>query len=351
MPKYNHPPSFPLYPQHLVADGKVEAMTTEEVGAYMLLLCKAWYEEPVATIPDDDWTLARWTRLTVGRWRKCKPRVLSAFRKCDNGRYEQPRLRDEYERQRAYSRRQSSSGKQGADRRWGKKGKGRGDGGAIAPSKPKHGKAIVPPMANDSSSSSSSSSTTTNQPVRAPPQDNGGLVGGDLIEENGRDPRLAALTRAGVAEGNQADLAALPGVTAEVIDRVNRETRKGGGHAGAVVITLRQESKRIETEQQARVKRGAKIVSDRLEARARLVESAKALKDEIDRLTAIPKAERDRLVAYVIEHTEFWRHRPPENRDPFANRVLRASVLTEHAKEQKPATNLGPNGGKPEEPF
>ena len=177
------------------------------------------------------------------------------------------------------------------------------------------------------------------------------MVGGGSIEENGQDPRLAALTRSGVAERNQPALAALPGMTAEVIDRVNRETRQGGGNAGAVVNALKLESKRVVAEQQDGRKREAKIVADRAEGRAKLEKMARALKDELERITAIPKAERDRLVAYVIENAEFWRHRAPENRDPLTNRVLRASVLAEHAKEQKSATDLGPLAGKPEGPF
>ena len=46
MSRHNDPPYFPFYPDDFASDGKVEAMTTEEVGAYTLLLCKAWREDP-----------------------------------------------------------------------------------------------------------------------------------------------------------------------------------------------------------------------------------------------------------------------------------------------------------------
>ena len=71
MSRYDDPPYFPFYPDDFACDGKVEAMTTEEVGAYTLLLCKAWREDPPGSIPDDDRVRARWTRLTPDRWTEC----------------------------------------------------------------------------------------------------------------------------------------------------------------------------------------------------------------------------------------------------------------------------------------
>lgn len=90
------PPYFPFYVNDFAADGKVEAMTTEEVGAYILLLCKAWMEEPPGTIPNDDTVLARWARLTVPRWMRIRKAVLAPFSKGDDGRLWQKRMMAEY---------------------------------------------------------------------------------------------------------------------------------------------------------------------------------------------------------------------------------------------------------------
>jgi len=86
-----------LYVNDFCSDGIVEAMTTEEVGAYFLLLCKAWLEDQVGTVPDDDKILARWSRLGPRQWEKCKPAVLAAFKKRADGRWHQGRMQREYD--------------------------------------------------------------------------------------------------------------------------------------------------------------------------------------------------------------------------------------------------------------
>jgi uncharacterized protein YdaU (DUF1376 family) len=96
------------------SDGKVEAMTTCEVGAYVLLLCKAWHENPPATIPSDDRILSRWTRLNPAEWAECKRAVLSCFRDCGDGRLVNPRMRKEYDRLRCKSKKAAAA----AAERW-----------------------------------------------------------------------------------------------------------------------------------------------------------------------------------------------------------------------------------------
>lgn len=83
---------IPIYINDLTSDELVEAMTTEEFGAYMLLLFKAWKSEPPATIPDDDSTLARWARLSMKQWLKCRARVLAPWKPFEGGRLVQKRL-------------------------------------------------------------------------------------------------------------------------------------------------------------------------------------------------------------------------------------------------------------------
>ncbi len=116
MPKATHPPAFLFYPDDFSSDGKVEAMTTEEVGAYMLLLCKSWREKPPASIPDNDSLLARWARLPLDRWLVCKPGVLAAFSFGTDLRWHQKRLRREYDKLLALRRERSRAAKT----RWGK---------------------------------------------------------------------------------------------------------------------------------------------------------------------------------------------------------------------------------------
>lgn len=125
MPKYERPSYFPLYPNDFTSDGKVEAMSTREVGAYFLLICKAWAETPPASIPDDDDILSRWTRLSIQEWRDCKEAVLKAWVLRKDGRYHQKRLRAEFDKILKLMKTKSNSGKKGAKIRWcnAKKGK------------------------------------------------------------------------------------------------------------------------------------------------------------------------------------------------------------------------------------
>lgn len=85
-------PYIPLHVDDLTSDELVEAMSTEEFGAYMLLMFKAWKSDPPCTIPEDDITLARWSRLTDKKWKACKVRVLAPWTKDEHGRLFQKRL-------------------------------------------------------------------------------------------------------------------------------------------------------------------------------------------------------------------------------------------------------------------
>lgn len=85
-------PELPLDVDDFASDELVEAMTTEEVGAYILLICKAWKSKPPGTIPDDDVTLAKYARLTMKRWLACRERVLACWKPAGDGRLSQKRL-------------------------------------------------------------------------------------------------------------------------------------------------------------------------------------------------------------------------------------------------------------------
>ncbi len=120
MPKDNEAPSFQFYPDDFTSDGKVEVMTTEEVGAYLLLICKAWREKPAATVPNDDRILARWARMTPERWAECKAAVMAPWKLLSGSlRWQQPRLKKEYDKMLARRRFNHERATSGAKARWG----------------------------------------------------------------------------------------------------------------------------------------------------------------------------------------------------------------------------------------
>lgn len=119
MPRDGHPPYFPFYPDDFASDGDVEAMSTAQVGAYILLLCKAWREDPVGSVPDDDRCLARWARMTPVEWSEAKSAVMFPFSLRTDGRWHQPRMQREFMKLRESSRRRAEAGAAGAEKRWG----------------------------------------------------------------------------------------------------------------------------------------------------------------------------------------------------------------------------------------
>ncbi len=114
----NEFPYFPFYVDDFAADGKVEAMTTLEVGSYILLLCKAWKEQPRGTLPDDEAVLARWSRLSPTQWSEVAPRVLACFRLSTDGRWHQKRMELEARKLLDLTNKRSKNGKLAAEARW-----------------------------------------------------------------------------------------------------------------------------------------------------------------------------------------------------------------------------------------
>jgi len=112
------PPYFPFFPADFASDGVVESMPTEGVGAYILLLCKAWSQSPAGTIPDDDDVLARWARLTPQRWAELRPAVLAAFVRGKDGRFHQKRMKAEYAKLMKLLQSRSHGGRKTAAKRW-----------------------------------------------------------------------------------------------------------------------------------------------------------------------------------------------------------------------------------------
>ena len=89
----NKPAAFPVFADAYLAD--TMHLTTEEHGAYLLLLMAAWQQDDCA-LPNDDRKLARITRLSPHKWRVLRETILE-FWTVENGRIFQKRQRKERE--------------------------------------------------------------------------------------------------------------------------------------------------------------------------------------------------------------------------------------------------------------
>lgn len=140
-------PYFPLYVLDIQADEHVDAMSAEEFGAYMRIIIRAWHQEPVGTVPNDDATLAKWSRLTLARWKKVRPAVEKAFVVGSDGRLHQKRMKKEFSK----FKKRSDAARQSANERWAKT----CDGNANASPSHPVGNARAYDSENDSDSDSS----------------------------------------------------------------------------------------------------------------------------------------------------------------------------------------------------
>lgn len=116
----DRPPFFACYPLDFLNDPLVEVMSTLQVGAYWILLCKAWQFDPPASLPNDDQILARLARVDAEVWRDIKHGVLAPFRLGSDGRYHSKRLRQEYDTALRLIRSRKAGGQKTAQKRWGK---------------------------------------------------------------------------------------------------------------------------------------------------------------------------------------------------------------------------------------
>ena len=145
------PPAFQFYAKDFLAG--TSDMSNAEVGAYIRLLCHQWDKN---TLPNDDVKL---TRLCSGDSEGIE-RIKAKFVVNQDGNLYNVRLQNTRELQNEFRKSKSDSGKDGANKRWGK------NGTAIVSPIAKEWVPIVSPcalplangMAKNSSSSSSSSS-------------------------------------------------------------------------------------------------------------------------------------------------------------------------------------------------
>ncbi len=125
-------PALPLFTDAYLADTR--HLTTEEHGAYLLLMMEAW-RRPECCLPDDDHLLARLAGLDAERWSAVR-QVIMAFWKRDGRRkiWTQKRLAKE----RSFVMQRSASQRDKAAKRWNNNVKG------FAAAQPKQSPADTP---------------------------------------------------------------------------------------------------------------------------------------------------------------------------------------------------------------
>ena len=108
-------PWMPFYPADYLADTR--RLTTEQHGAYLLLLMDSWSS---GALPDDDDVLARVAGLDAERWAQVRPVIAGYFQIAD-GQWVHARIEREREHAQAHAQASSERAKKAAASRWGKK--------------------------------------------------------------------------------------------------------------------------------------------------------------------------------------------------------------------------------------
>lgn len=98
-------PAFQFYPKEFLMDGNVAAMSLQERGAYITLLCICWQEK---SLPIDLGRLANIVGLPLKAFKKLWPSLSACFIQ-HGDRFLHPRLEKEREKQTKFSERQSAA--------------------------------------------------------------------------------------------------------------------------------------------------------------------------------------------------------------------------------------------------
>jgi uncharacterized protein YdaU (DUF1376 family) len=152
---------------YLSATGR---LTTEQHGAYLLILLDYWKNGPP---PADDGVLAALARLSPAAWRKARPALMGFF-EIQNGCLIQRRVERERTKASEITEERSKAGKAGAAKRW--NGHKQTDGKRIA-------NAIDLPLANGQQIDAPSQSHTCSvEQVRSPNGDSSAEADGPITE-------------------------------------------------------------------------------------------------------------------------------------------------------------------------
>ena len=107
---------MPLYVGDYLGD--TQRLTTEQHGAYLLLILDYWRNGPA---PDDDAVLQQITKLDKAAWKKHRPALARLFQ-IEGGEWQHKRIEQELGNAAANAERRSDKAKKGAAARWGKHG-------------------------------------------------------------------------------------------------------------------------------------------------------------------------------------------------------------------------------------
>ncbi len=111
MTRRDKPSYIPLFPDSYLAD--TTHLSTEQHGAYILLLMAAWRSADCALVHDEK-RLADLAQVTVAKWRKIGPTIMEMWT-CEGGRCWQKRLRHEW----LYVNQTRAKRRDAANARWG----------------------------------------------------------------------------------------------------------------------------------------------------------------------------------------------------------------------------------------
>jgi uncharacterized protein YdaU (DUF1376 family) len=111
-------PAFQFYPKEFLADANVAAMSLEERGAYITLLCFCWNEQAIPSSPDK---IARILGVKPSRMAKLWPALSHCFVASYGDRLVHPRLQKEREKQEKFREKMRVAGARSGVSRRGKK--------------------------------------------------------------------------------------------------------------------------------------------------------------------------------------------------------------------------------------
>jgi uncharacterized protein YdaU (DUF1376 family) len=103
-------PAMPFYTDAYLAD--TTHLTTEEHGAYLLLLFAAW-RSPGCSLKDDDTFLVRVAKVSLDRWNKRLKPVMLPFWQVRDGRWTQKKQQSVREKLGAIAEKRAKAARQG----------------------------------------------------------------------------------------------------------------------------------------------------------------------------------------------------------------------------------------------